>query len=63
MLEARESLPISLYRLNGYETNTVARKTTNFLLTSNQRTGVVLNHGKMEAMTCGIVSPVEERGV
>lgn len=59
MLDARESLAISRYRLRGYDTNTVARKTTNFLLTSSQRTGWVLNEGKTDAMTCGMVSPVD----
>lgn len=58
ILDARESLAMSRYRLSGYDTNTVARKTTNFRLTSSQRTGVVLNQGKTEAMTCGMVSPV-----
>lgn len=61
MLEALESFPISRYRLNGYDTNTVAKKTTNFRLTRSQRTGVVLNEGKSEAMTCGMVSPVNAR--
>lgn len=61
ILDALESFPISRYRLNGYDTNTVAKKTTNFLLTSSQSTGVVLNDGKSEAMTCGMVSPVDAR--
>jgi hypothetical protein len=59
--EALDSFPMSRYRLNGYETQTVARKTTNFRLTRSQRTGVVFKEGKREAMTCGMVSPVRTK--